>query len=194
MGMRELRYKAALDHYQKSMLEYEKRHRSTWFRLRFFLRYSGLRSLLNENRATLFECDSRGSSNFDHRNVLFYAHLLHVGTVTKGPEAWAALETDPDTIQLTLTCAKCGYVHIIQVRHSDICFGDYDGLYRSSWFELFNPRIWDKSYNKMKCQSCGYEGTPHIRTFPHNSLLAKPIHPGSPDDSRYADPTYPKLP
>jgi hypothetical protein len=194
MSMRELRYKDAQRYYQKSMLEYEKRRRSIWFRFRFFLRYSGLRAVLAENRATLFECENRGHSNFVYRNVQFKAHTLHIQTVVTGLNAWSFVETDPDTVAFTLTCSKCRYLHIICEKRFSISFGAYDGLYRSPWFELFNPKIWDKSKNMMVCQSCGYEGSPIIRRFPHNPLIAKPKHPGNPNDPAYADPIYPKLP
>jgi hypothetical protein len=192
--MREIRYKNALTYYEKKLQEYDEYHRSLAFRFRFYFYYARLKSVLISNRATLFEFERVGHSKFAHRNVQFKAHRLNVLTEATGSVAWDVILNEPDIVELTLGCSKCGYLHIICERYSTILFDDYDGAYCSSWFELFNQRICDKSKNVIVCQSCKNEGVPIIRTFPHRPSLAKPKHPGSPDDPAYADPPYPKLP
>jgi hypothetical protein len=192
MSMRDRRYRFAKNYYDEHMAAYEKRRRSIWFRIRFFFRYSGLQALLIENRASLFTFGNWGDSNFAHGNVLFKAHWLAIRSVATGSDAWSAVEADPDAIAFILICPSCGYVHIMMGKVF-FSFQDYDGLYRSSWFEIFNPRIWDQSGNKMVCQSCRREGVPVIQRFPHNPS-AKPIHPGNLEDPTYEDPRRPNLP
>jgi hypothetical protein len=100
--------------------------------------------------------------------------------IARGPAAWAPIEADAPGLRVALTCAKCGFAHLIRagevgppgLRLTGMAigrFGGYDGAWRAPWFELFAPAL-DRTgsphwANALRCQSCGETARPRVRRY-----------------------------
>lgn len=139
-------------------------------------KFGSLKSSLLAGKGALYDAKTLGGKNkFAVGSAVQLNDTRYATSETlKGAAAWDEIESDPDAISAALTCARCGFRHVIRAGFSSGMeqltggrFGRFDdryqGLWQGSWFKLYAPLVGRQ--NELVCQSCNAAGVPGVSLY-----------------------------
>lgn len=141
-------------------------------------KFGDVKKALLAGKGALYDAQSKGDKyQFTVLHILTVLGTTYtISEVAKGADAWPLIEADPGAVSACLTCANCGFHHVIRAhfrngmeKMTSCPFGRFEGnhgRWHAEWFALHSYEVKELTVkDSLTCQSCNTEDPPIVRLY-----------------------------